>query len=546
MIELIALLRDNPLLLLFVVASLGFLIGQLRLGGFSLGVAAVLFVGLGFGAISKDLKLPEIVQRLGLVLFVYTIGLSSGPGFFRSLGRRGLRDNLLVLGALVFATGLIVALSRLLGLSAPLAAGLFTGALTNTPALAGVVESLKARGANLEGGLETLPVIAYSVAYPMGVIGMMLAVFALERVWRIHMDAESARVPGFTAEGLTNQSVRVTTDAYSNAPIRELAAREGWKLVLGRHRRDERENIVSAETHLMVGDVVSLIGLPNEVARVTKLLGEVVSDGLELNRSNLDFRRVFVSSPSVAGHTLGELQLPQRFGALVTRVRRGDVEFLPTRDTVLELGDRVRIVCPPERMREVSGFLGDSYKALSEVDVLSFGLGIALGLLLGSVKFPLPGGTHIELGIAGGPLIVGLILGWRERTGRVLWQIPFSANLTIRQLGIVLFLAGVGTRSGFSFGQTVFSTQGVLLFLAGAFVTCATATLLLWLAARAFGIPFPLAIGMTAGLQTQPAVLAFAVERAGNELPNQGYAVVYPLAMIAKIMLAQVLLILIR
>jgi putative transport protein len=197
-------------------------------------------------------------------------------------------------------------------------------------------------------------------------------------------------------------------------------------------------------------------------------------------------------------------------------------------------------------MREVSGFLGDSYKALSEVDVLSFGLGIALGLLLGSVKFPLPGGTHIELGIAGGPLIVGLILGWRERTGRVLWQIPFSANLTIRQIGIVLFLAGVGTRSGFSFGQTVFSAQGVLLFLAGAFVTCATATLLLWLAARAFRIPFPLAMGMTAGLQTQPAVLAFTVERAGNELPNQGYAVVYPLAMIAKIVLAQVLLILIR
>ena len=542
MTELITLLRDNPLLLLFVVASLGFLIGQLRVGGFSLGVAAVLFVGLGFGAISEDLKLPEIVQRLGLVLFVYTIGLSSGPGFFRSLGRRGLRDNLLVLGALVFATGLIVVLARLLGLSTPLAAGLFTGALTNTPALAGVVESLKARG----DGLETLPVIAYSVAYPMGVIGMMLAIFVLERVWRVNMDAESTRVPGFTAEGLTNQSVRVTTDAYSSAPIRELASREGWKLVLGRHRRNERENIVSAETHLMVGDVVSLIGLPHEVSRVARLLGEVVPGGLELDRSNLDFRRVFVSSPNVAGRTLEELQLPQRFGALVTRVRRGDVEFLPTRDTVLELGDRVRIVCPPERMREVSGFLGDSYKALSEVDVLSFGLGIALGLLLGSIKFPLPGGTHIELGIAGGPLIVGLILGWRERTGRVLWQIPFSANLTIRQIGIVLFLAGVGTRSGFAFGQTVFSTQGLLLFLAGAFVTCATAALLLWLAARAFRIPFPLAMGMTAGLQTQPAVLAFTVERAGNELPNQGYAVVYPLAMIAKIVLAQVLLILIR
>lgn len=528
------LLKNNPLLLLFLVSSLGFLLGRVRVAGFSLGVAAVLFVGLAFGAMDADLKIPEVVQRLGLVLFVYTIGLSSGAGFFRSFAQRGLRDNTMMLLVLLVIAGLLSVFRRVLGLEPSLAAGVFTGALTNTPALAGVAEALKGTP------FENLPIIGYSVAYPMGVIAVMLLMYALERIWRIQMPEES-QTAGFDQSGFSSLSLRVTNNTLVGQSITEIAALEAWHVILGRHRRGNSESIISPKTQLLLGDVITIIGTSDALNTVTARVGEAVA-ALESDRSNLDFRRMFISNPSVAGRSLAALQLPQRFGALITRVRRGDSEFLANKDTILELGDRVRVLCAPEAMPEVAKHLGDSYMRLSEIDVLSFGLGIALGLLLGTISIPLPGGGRFELGIAGGALIMGLLLGWRERFLGVLWQIPYSANLTLRQIGIVLFLAGVGTRSGFAFGQTVFSSLGLTLFVLGTILTVLAAFLLLFLAHKIFRVPFPIALGMVAGLQTQPALLAFANERAGNDLPNQGYATVYPLAMIAKIVLAQLLL----
>ncbi len=532
----IALLKDNPLLLLFLVSSLGFLLGRVKIAGFSLGIAAVLFVGLAFGSLDAELKLPEIVQRLGLVLFVYTIGLSSGTGFFRSLGKRGLRDNALVLGALILAVLVSSLLRRVFNFEPSLMAGLFAGAFTNTPALAGVLEALKGTSA------ESLPVLGYSVAYPMGVIAMLLCIGLLERFWKVDMKLESARVPGFSSKGLKSVSVRITNADLTGQLVVKLGQDEQWNVLFARHRRGEVENLVSPETVLKLGDIITLIGTEKAVQNSAVRLGEIVPDALELDRSHFDYRRIFISSQAIAGRTLLELQLPQRFGALISRVRRGDVEFLPNKDTILELGDRVRVVSTRHQMKAISSYLGDSYQHLSEIDVLSFGLGIALGLLLGTIKIPLPNGGHFELGIAGGTLIVGLLLGWRERFLGILWQIPYSANLTLRQIGIVLFLAGVGTRSGFSFGQTVFSSLGITLFLLGTFLTAFISITLLVVTHKIMRIPFPIAIGMLAGLQTQPAVLAFATERSGNDLPNQGYATVYPLAMIAKILLAQLLL----
>jgi putative transport protein len=206
------------------------------------------------------------------------------------------------------------------------------------------------------------------------------------------------------------------------------------------------------------------------------------------------------------------------------------------------LGDRVRVVCAPDQMNEVAKALGDSYRAISEIDVMTFSVGIALGLLLGAISLPLPGGSSLKLGIAGGPLIVGLILGALGRTGSVVWQLPHSANLTLRQLGVILFLAGVGTRSGFAFISTFAGGGGILLFVVGALVTCFTAFLTLWVGYKVLKISFPILTGMLAGIQTQPAVLAFANERAQNDLPNMGYSSVYPMAMIAKILIAQLLL----
>ena len=540
----IEILRSNPLLLLFVVAALGYPLGRLTVRGTSLGVAAVLFVGLAFGSLDPDLGLPEVIYQLGLIIFVYTIGLSSGPGFFAALRRKGLRDNLLVAGAILLATALTAAAALALGFSPALAAGVLAGSLTNTPALASAIEQLQRSAApNLEQLLGE-PVVGYSVTYPMGVCGAILMIVIAQRLWRTDYAAEQRAMRGIAQRRLANQTIRVTRPDAGTEPIEDLVRRHGWDVIIGRVKHQGALSLAGGKTRLMPGDLVSIVGAPAELARVTEYLGEPVDERLEHERSELDYRRIFVSSPSVAGRRLRDLQLPEQFGAVVTRVRRGDVELLPRGDMVIELGDRVRVVAPRSQMDAVTAFFGDSYRSLSEIDVLTFSLGIALGVLLGLVPFPLPGGLTLRLGFAGGPLLVALVLGALERTGPMIWSMPYSANLTLRQLGLVLFLAGVGTRSGYVFASTLTQGGGLAIFLAGALVTCAASLAVLWVGHRLLKIPMSLAIGMVAGLQTQPAVLGFALEQADSDLPNIGYATVYPVAMIAKIVLVQVLLLL--
>ncbi|ABY35998.1 MAG TPA: transporter [Chloroflexus aurantiacus] len=538
----IDILANNPLLLLFTVSAIGYLIGRINIGGISLGVAAVLFVGLAFGALDQRLRLPDIIYLLGLVIFVYTIGLSSGPGFIASFRRRGLRNNLFVGGVIVVAAGIAVVLRMILGLNSAQTAGLFAGSLTNTPALAAVIEQLSQRGA--DEVLRTEPVVGYSVAYPVGVLGMILAIYLTRRLWRIDLAQESQQLREFGAVGehLINCTIRVTNANVDGQSIAELVRANGWNVIFSRRQHDGRIELATGAARLNTGDLISVVGSPEAVAQVTAVLGEPTDEQLMLDRHTLDFRRIFVSNPAVIGVPLRMLNLPSTLGAVITRIRRGDVELLPHGDTVLEPGDRVRVVTQRDNMDRVSAFFGDSYRSLAEIDVVSLGLGTALGMLVGLIPIPLPGGGSFSLGLAGGPLIVALILGWRGRTGPIIWSLPYSANLTLRQVGMTLFLAGIGTRAGYSFFTTITQGNGLFLFIGGALITIPVAILTLFIGYKLLKIPFSLLIGMLAGLQTQPAVLAFANEQAGNEAPNIGYAMVFPTAMVVKIILAQILL----
>jgi putative transport protein len=537
----IEILAGNPLLLLFIVAALGYPLGRIRVAGFNLGVAAVLFVGLGVGAIDPSLRLPDLVYQLGLVIFVYTVGLASGPGFFASFGRRGLRDNLLVLFALLFAAGLTTVLALGLKIPGPFAAGLFAGGLTNTPALASLVETLQQSG---RAALDNQPVVAYSISYPVGVVGVILAIFIAQRLWRVDYprEARALRDLGASGERLGVATVRITRADMAERNVQGWLERERWHVLFARYRRGDELDLVHGDTVLRPGDDVTLVGAAEDLQEVVPALGEPSPEHLEFDRARLDVRRIFVSDPEVAGKALRELGLLERFGALVTRVRRGDSDLLPSGGMRLELGDRVRVVTRRDRMEAVGHYFGDSYRSLSEIDVLPFGLGIALGLALGLVPWPLPGGLTFRLGFAGGPLVVALVVSALRRTGPILWQPPYSANLTLRQLGLVLFLAGIGTRSGHAFATTLAAGGGLRLFLGGALITCASSLLTLVVGSRLLRIPMSLLIGMLSGQQTQPAVLGFANEQTGNDLPNVGYATVFPLATIAKILLAQVLL----
>jgi putative transport protein len=535
------LLRENPLLLLFLVAAIGYPVGKIRIGGTSLGVAAVLFVGLAFGALDPELALPEVIYLLGLVLFVYTIGLASGSIFFGSLRRKGLHYNLLVASGLIMAAGLTVLARFFFDLSGPITAGMFAGSLTNTPALAGVIENIQAAGG--QQALLSAPVIAYSLTYPIGVLGMILSIYLFQRFGKINYAAEARQVP----ENNLNEPIRSQTICVTKDPgisVAELINKHLWNVVFGRIRHNGQITLVTGQTIIRPGDLVTLVGPEDALEEVTQALGDTsCNEQLEFDISEFDKRRFFVSNPDVTGRQLRELNIIDRFGALVTRLRRGDAEMLPHGETVLAPGDQIRVVAPRSQMDALTRLFGDSYRAVSEIDILTFSLGLALGLLVGLIPIPLTGGVTLRLGLAGGPLLVALLLGALGRTGPLVWTIPYSANLTLRQIGLIFFLAGIGTRSGYAFFSTLIEGTGLVIFAVGAVITTVTGLVTLMVGYKLLKIPMGLMVGILAGLQTQPAVLGFGLEQTKNELPNIGYASVYPVAMIMKILLAQALLI---
>ena len=540
----IDLLATNPLLLLFLIAAISYPLGRIKIKGTSLGVASVLFVAIAVSAIDPRLVLPDVIFNLGAVLFVYTLGLSGGPSFFASFRSKGLRDAAFVTVMLIFAAGLAVVAYVLLDLSPELTAGLYAGSLTNTPALAAVVEYVKTNTLiDVRDTMMAQPVVGYSVAYPMGVIAVIGSMLVLKRLWKIDLtgEAKSLESLGGTSQTLINRTLRVTRADPIRESLQELARQRGWDVQYGRLKHDGKVSLATDDAVPVPGDLLSLVGPPEDLDAVTAYLGEESAEHLDLDRSQFDYRRIFVSNPKIVGQTLRDLNLPQQFGAIATRVRRGDIEMLAHDDTVLELGDRVRVTARREDMDTISRFFGDSYRALSEIDILTFALGISLGLLLGLIPFPLPGGLTFKLGFAGGPLVVALILGALGRTGPLIWSLPYSANLTLRQFGLVLFLAGVGTKAGYPFVKTFAEGDGVPLFIAGVAITTLTAVTTLWIGHRLLKMPMSLLMGLVAGLHTQSAVLGFATEQTQNDLPNLRYASAFALAGIVKIILAQLL-----
>ncbi len=523
--DFVALLVEQPLLALFLVSGAGFFLGKAKVLGAPIGPAAVLFAGLAAGALSPEFRsFPKLVYELGLVLFVYSIGISSGPGFLAAM-RRALLPNLAA--ALVLAAaGLAVFFGALaLGWEPLAAAGLYAGALTSTPALAAVLE--------MAGGEGQGAVVAYSVAYPMGVTGVILAMALFRSLHRKEAEAKPAPV--------ACRTVRITHPEAVGLTVAEAAALLGRHIVFTRVRSHGATHLAGGGDVLAEGDLATIVGEPGSLEDAVRLLGEEAPSGLELDRSDLDFRRIFVSSARAVGRPLRELGLPQSLGVLVTRVRRGDADFLPGPETVLEYGDRVRIVAPRTRMADATAFFGDSYRRLSEVDALSFGLAIALGLGLGLVPIPLPGGLEFRLGLAGGPLVSALVLSALHRTGPILWSIPYSASLTLRQFGLIIFLAAVGLRSGDAFVQAIRSGAGIPLFAAGAALTFLTASLFLFGVRALARIPSAALLGMASGVHTQPAALGYAQALSETEEPGLGYAAVFPLATLVKIVAAQII-----
>lgn len=542
----VKILLENPLMLLLMVAAIGYPLGKIKVYGITLGVGAVLFVGLAFGMLHPDMKAPAIVYIMGQALFVYTVGLSAGPSFVSTFRRNGVMNNLLAGGVLCASAALCVALQKYFMLKPGIAAGIFCGSMTASPALGGALESIRQTAP--EELLETLlaePVVGFSVAYPIGVIGLMLTINICQKLWKVDYQAEyrELRKPEERA-ALVHCTIKVQKVEPSGATVQELNEAQGCNVIFSRIKRDEEFFFAAPQTVLQPGDLIMVAGLPGEIEKIAIALGERRSkDRLGLDRTEYEYRRVFVSSPQAIGRTIGELDLDKRFGEVITLVRRGDSEFLPDAEMVLELGDVIRVLAHKTNMEEVTAFFGNSYRKVSEVDVMTFSLGLVIGLILGLLPFPFPGGGSMQLGFAGGPLIVGILLGTFGRTGKVVWSLPYSASMTLKQVGLVLFLAGIGTRSGYSLLTTLSNGGGGSIFITGVCITAITAFLGLYIGHKVLKIPMSLVVGIVAGMHTSTPGLGYIKEQTGNDLADQGYACVFPFATIGKIILVHIVLV---
>ncbi len=549
----------NPLLMLFAVVALGYPISKIRIAGASFGIASILFAGIALGAlvmapgldpnIKKDIsKEMKLVYELGLAVFVYAMGLSISHSFWAAFSREGMKKNAVVLLVMLASTGFVVLLAKLMGFNARYAAGLLTGSFTNMPALAGVIERVKTMSG--VGPLELAqPTVASAIAYPIGVLVPMLIILVSAKVFRVNLREEADGLKDYQTghQKLEVWTVRVTRPEAVALTKRDIRAPRGLHVVFGRVLRKAELLIPGADFRLQLEDLVTVVGSPDDLAQVEAFIGERSHVELDRDQSALDATRVFVSSRDVVGVPLAKLDLINKHAAIITRVRRGDLWFVPDGDTVLELGDRVRVTTRRDNIEAIEEFFGDSYRELSEVSFLTFAMGLAAGLALGQLPIPLSHGIVFKLGFAGGPLAMALILGRFHRIGPLVWNFPYSANHTIRQFGLVLFAAGIGVLSGEGFRAILSKDASVLpLFLGAAFLVCFVAdSLTMVLGHKLFGIPLNIMFGILAGTHTQPVVLGYANHHTGNELPNVGFATVYPLATILKIVLAQVLLALI-
>ena len=525
-----AYLLQNPTLRLFLVIGAGYVLGSVRIGGFSLGVAAVLFAGLALGAWGPgQFELPPLIATLGLTLFVYTMGLACGPGTLASLRRHGLRLPVLVCGSLLACAGLCLGLGRWLGLPQQQAAGVFCGALTNTPALAAQLEWLQRNDPNAPEAVKVAPAVGYSLAYPFGVGGLLLL-----------MAVYSRRLQPMTRAGRPiNITYRITRHKPNGNFLEADWVQRETGMIVSRRLRAGHQNVVLADTVLEPEDLVAVVGSPEQHARFGEMLGQPVKAHLEEQGQEVQFQRYFLSRRELVGKLLREIP-PDLLGpAVITRVRRGDLEITADPDLRLEWGDVLRVVVPADFNLEP--VFGDSLDSLAHTDLFPMALGMVLGVLLGSLPLPIGTAPHPTLGVAGGTLVMGLLLGYLGRTGGLVWTMPLEANLALRQFGLLLFLAPIGIMAGGQFASAM-ADQGPRLLLLGDFLTSACSVGVLTLAAYGLKLPPAEVLGLLSGLHTQPAALAYASERSHDPAVEVTYAAIFPLAMITKILLATWLL----
>ncbi|HCT7842998.1 TPA: putative transporter [Escherichia coli] len=539
--------------ILALVAVVGLFIGNVKFRGVGLGIGGVLFGGIIVGhfvsqagmTLSSDML--HVIQEFGLILFVYTIGIQVGPGFFASLRVSGLRLNLFAV-LIVIIGGLVTAiLHKLFDIPLPVVLGIFSGAVTNTPALGAGQQILRDLGTPM--AMVDQMGMSYAMAYPFGICGILFTMWMLRVIFRVNVETEAQQHESTRTNGgalIRTINIRVENPNLHNLAIKDVPILNGDKVICSRLKREETLKVPSPETVIQLGDLLHLVGQPADLHNAQLVVGQEVDTSLSTKGTDLRVARVVVTNENVLGKRIRDLHFKERYDVVISRLNRAGVELVASSDISLQFGDILNLVGRPSAIDAVANVLGNAQQKLQQVQMLPVFIGIGLGVLLGSIPVFVPGfPAALKLGLAGGPLIMALILGRIGSIGKLYWFMPPSANLALRELGIVLFLSVVGLKSGGDFIHTLVDGEGLSWIGYGALITAVPLITVGILARMLAKMNYLTMCGMLAGSMTDPPALAFA----NNLHPTSGaaalsYATVYPLVMFLRIITPQLLAVL--
>ncbi|HFF0854910.1 TPA: putative transporter [Escherichia coli] len=539
--------------ILALVAVVGLFIGNVKFRGIGLGIGGVLFGGIIVGhfvsqagmTLSSDML--HVIQEFGLILFVYTIGIQVGPGFFASLRVSGLRLNLFAV-LIVIIGGLVTAiLHKLFDIPLPVVLGIFSGAVTNTPALGAGQQILRDLGTPME--MVDQMGMSYAMAYPFGICGILFTMWMLRVIFRVNVETEAQQHESSRTNGgalIRTINIRVENPNLHDLAIKDVPILNGDKIICSRLKREETLKVPSPDTIIQLGDLLHLVGQPADLHNAQLVIGQEVDTSLSTKGTDLRVERVVVTNENVLGKRIRDLHFKERYDVVISRLNRAGVELVASGDISLQFGDILNLVGRPSAIDAVANVLGNAQQKLQQVLMLPVFIGIGLGVLLGSIPVFVPGfPAALKLGLAGGPLIMALILGRIGSIGKLYWFMPPSANLALRELGIVLFLSVVGLKSGGDFVNTLVNGEGLSWIGYGALITAVPLITVGILARMLAKMNYLTMCGMLAGSMTDPPALAFA----NNLHPTSGaaalsYATVYPLVMFLRIITPQLLAVL--
>ncbi len=535
----------QAIIVLSLISAIGLGLGKVHFFGVSLGVTFVFFAGIlaGHFGLSIDPQMLNYAESFGLVIFVYALGLQVGPGFFSSFRKGGVQQNMLATGVVLIGTLMAVAGTYLIPISLPDMVGLLCGATTNTPALGAAQQTLKQMGVD-----ASAPALSCAMAYPLGVVGVILSILFIRKVWVRDKDLKVKDIDNANQPYIA--AFQAHNPAIFNKSIKEIANLSYPKFVISRLWRDGKVCIPTSETVIRENDRLLVITSERFAPALTLLFGE--QEHTDWNKDDIDWnaidsrlisQRIVVTRPELNGKKLGSLHLRNLYGINISRVYRSGVQLLATAGLRLQLGDRLTVVGEAAAVHNVEKVLGNAVRSLKEPNLIAVFIGIILGLALGAVPFNIPGiSAPVRLGLAGGPIIVGILIGTFGPRIHMVTYTTRSANLMLRALGLSLYLACLGLDAGEHFFETVFRSEGLLWIGTGFLLTIVPVLIMGILAFKWLHVDFGTVVGVLCGSMANPMALTYANETIPGDNPSVAYATVYPLSMFLRVIIAQVLL----